>query len=161
MPSILFVCTANICRSPMAMAIFKSKVENDGLNWRIESAGTWATNGIAASLNSQQVLNNFGIDLSHHASRSVEDILLDEFDIILVMEQGHKEALSVEYPNISDRIYLIYEMIGFKKDVHDPYGARLVDYAETADEIDQILTEGLLKIKEIALKNEKDRIKTE
>jgi protein-tyrosine phosphatase len=77
----------------MAMAIFKSKVENDGLNWRVESAGTWAMEGHAASINSQQVLKDLGIDLSYHVSRSVEQILLDEFDLILVMEQGKKKLL--------------------------------------------------------------------
>lgn len=161
MPSILFVCTANICRSPMAMALFKSKVDNDGLNWRIESAGTWAMDGNAASTNSQHVLFEFGIDLSHHTSRSVEHILLDEFDLILVMEQGHKEALKVEFSSISDRVFLLYEMIGIKKDVHDPYGGRLVDYVETADEINQILSAGIAKIIEIASRNEKARVKTE
>jgi protein-tyrosine-phosphatase len=158
MPSILFVCTANICRSPMAMALFKNKVENDLLDWRIESAGTWANEGLPASNNSQQTLNDYGIDLSSHASRSVERISLTDYDLILVMEQGHKEALKVEYRNISDRVYLLYEMVGLIRDVHDPYGGRLVDYTETADEINQILTEGLDKIKEIALENEKVRL---
>lgn len=145
----------------MAMAIFKSKVENDGLNWRVESAGTWAMEGHTASINSQQVLKEFGIDLSYHVSRSVEQILLDEFDLILVMEQGHKEALKVEYPGISERVFLLYEMIDLNKDVHDPYGGRLVDYAETAEEINQILTDGMAKIKETATKNERDRVETQ
>ncbi len=158
MPSILFVCTANICRSPMAMALFKSKVENDALNWRIESAGTWANEGLPASNNSKLTLNDFGIDLSSHHSRSVEHIPLDDYDLILVMEQGHKEALKVEYPKISDRVFLLYEMIDLKRDVHDPYGGRLVDYADTADEINQIITDGLSKIKKIAIENEKVRL---
>jgi len=144
----------------MAMALFKSMVDNDGLSWRIESAGTWALEGNAASVNSRQVLNDYGIDLSNHSSRSVEHILLEEFDLILVMEQGHKEALKVEYPLISNRVYLLYEMIGLNKDVHDPYGGRLVDYAETAEEINQILIEGMPKIRVIALANEKSRIKS-
>ncbi len=159
MPSLLFVCTANICRSPMAMALFTSKVEKDTLDWRVESAGTWAMEGIPASINSQQAINDFDIDLSNHLSRPVDNILLDEFDLILVMEQGHKEALKVEYPKVSERVYLLYEMIGFKRDVHDPYGGRLVDYTETADEINQIITEGMAKIKEIAVQNEKVRMK--
>jgi protein-tyrosine-phosphatase len=142
----------------MAMALFKNKVENDPLDWRIESAGTWANEGLPASNNSQQTLNDYGIDLSNHASRSVERISLNDYDLILVMEQGHKEALKVEYRSISDRVYLLYEMIGLIRDVHDPYGGRLVDYSDTADEINKILTEGLDKIKEIAQENEKVRL---
>lgn len=155
MPSLLFVCTANICRSPMAMAIFKSKITHDTANWRIESAGTWAVEGMPASINSQQVLADHQIDLSYHLSRPIDVIDLDKFDLILVMEHGHKEAIQMEYPEVAGRVYLLWEMVGEKKDVHDPYGGRLVDYADTAEEIDQILTKGMEKIKELAYKNER------
>lgn len=159
MPSLLFVCTANICRSPMAMALFISKLGNsDENNWQVESAGTWARDGIPVSLNSKQILlDNYGIDIADHTSRSVERIPLADYDLILVMEQGHKEALQVEYPQISERVFLLYEMIGVERDVHDPYGGRLVDYADTADEINQILNEGMTRIKELVLKNNKSR----
>lgn len=160
MPSLLFVCTANICRSPMAMAIFKSKVKDELTNWRIESAGTWAVEGMPASSNSQQVLADRQIDLSNHLSRPIDVIDLNEFDLILVMEHGHKEAIQIEYPEVSKRVHLLWEMVGKKKDVHDPYGGRLVDYADTADEIDRILTEGMERIKELAYKNEKTRQKS-
>ena len=158
MPAILFVCTANICRSPMAMGLFKSKIGDEISKWRIESAGTWAIEGLAASVNSQQVLLDRSIDLSNHTSRPIEQLDLNEFDLILVMEHGHKEAIKGEFPEVSNRVFLLYEMIGYKKDVYDPYGSHLVDYAETADELDRILTEGMGKIKDLAYKNEKIRI---
>lgn len=159
MPALLFICTANICRSPMAMALFKSKVENETSKWRVESAGTWAVEGMPASINSQQVLSDYQLDLSSHFSRPIDHIDLDEFNLILVMEHGHKEAIKVEFPDVSGRVYLLYEMIGYKRDVHDPFGGRLVDYADTAEEINQILTEGMERIKELAYKNEKLRKK--
>ena len=66
MPSVLFVCTANRCRSPMAMAIFREKVNKDiaGASWRIESAGTWTQRGLPTLKVVHDVLAERGIDLS-------------------------------------------------------------------------------------------------
>src|SRR5438105_3004745 len=105
MPSILFVCTANQIRSPIAAALFKDMLINSGQaeGWRVESAGTWAQDGLPASGAAQRVMRELNIDLSQHRSRCVTRDLLAGFDLILVMEHGHKEALCVEFPAVADR----------------------------------------------------------
>ena len=153
MPSVLFFCTANVCRSPMASAIFGNIVSQrgNGENWRIESAGTWAVEGIPAVQNTQLTLASlYKIDIHEHRSRCVSQELLSSFDLILTMEKGHKEALQVEFPGLAGRVYLLSEMVGEDKEIEDPIGGPLIDYRETARELDRILTDGFEKIRQLA-----------
>jgi protein-tyrosine phosphatase len=147
--SILVVCTANICRSPMAEALLKARVP-PGEHWRIESAGTWAMDGQLVSTNTQLVLQQRGLDASLHRSRSVNSELIKDFNLILVMEPGHKEALQVEFPQAAGRIFLFSEMVGMKYPVVDPYGRPLKDYLDTARELDQIFEAGFETIARLA-----------
>jgi protein-tyrosine-phosphatase len=149
MPSVLFVCTANICRSPMAEALWRSRL-GDAAGWRVESAGTWAMDGQPAAHYARQVIKQRGSDLSQHRSRVVDKELLESFRLILVMEQGHKEALRFEFPAIASRVYLLSEMEDESRDIHDPVGGSLLDFEEAARELDRILEKGSEKIRRLA-----------
>ena len=146
MPSVLFVCTANICRSPMAMAIWQSKVADDLSNWVIESAGTWALVGEPAAPNTKRVLATKGLDVSNHRARSVGRELLGRFNLILTMERGHKEALHAEFPEVRERVYLLSEMIGEEFDIRDSYRDPIIEYRDTAEEIETILSQGFERV---------------
>ena len=152
MPSTLFVCTANICRSPIAMGLLKRMLEDrqvDG-DWRIESAGTWGLDGDPAAAGSQAVMNNLGIDISEHRARRVDYDLLWTYDLILTMESGHKEALCMEFPDFSDRIYMLSEMAGEKSDIDDPYGGAYSGYEQAAEDIQSYLEDGFDRIIQLA-----------
>lgn len=150
MPSVLFVCTANICRSPMAMAIWQSKVPDEFSNWVIESAGTWALVGEPAARNTQLVLAEKGFIVSAHRARSVSSELLGQFNLILTMARGHKEALLVEFPDVRERVFLLSEMIGEEFDICDPYRDPIIEYRATAEEIERILSHGFERIYELS-----------
>jgi len=119
MPSVLFVCTANRYRSPLAAAILKKIVDENGNGrgdswvihntdaWRIDSAGTWAANGEPALPVVSAAAGGLGIDLSDHRSKRLDGTLLAQQDLILVMQASHREALQVEFPELNDRIYLL------------------------------------------------------
>ncbi len=153
MLSILFVCTANICRSPMAMGLWRNMVKERADEWIIESAGTWAPEGEPAAKKTQLVLHELGIDLREHASRPVTREMLARFNLILVMERGHKEALRIEFPQIADRVYLLSEMIGADFEIRDPIGMSIEDFIQTRDEILQLLTISSDKIISLARDN--------
>ncbi len=149
MPAVLFVCTANVCRSPMAAALFSARLKSDGLHpeqWLVDSAGTWAYDGQSASQNAILAMQKRGLDIRSHRSKTVSSYLLEMFDLILVMEPGHKEALQVEFPHLASRIYLLSEMAGEHLPIEDPYGAALEEYEKTADEMDAFIERGLPRI---------------
>jgi protein-tyrosine phosphatase len=113
MPSILFICTANRFRSPLAAALLQHSLEKMGIaeSWRIGSAGNWATPGQPVLPSVSETAQGFGIDLSGHRSTRVSRQLLSNYDLILVMQAGQKEALLSEFPHLEERIYLLSEVV--------------------------------------------------
>ena len=150
MYSVLFVCTANICRSPMAMGLWQDMIKDRADEWIVESAGTWAPEGEPAAQRTQLVLQELGIDLRDHRSRQVNQQMLSQFNLILVMERGHKEALRVEFPEIAKNVYLLSEMIGANFEIQDPIGMSMAEFLLTRNEISEILTAGSKKIHTLA-----------
>ena len=152
MPSILFVCTGNICRSPMAMGLLRQRLAQRGAGdpWRVESAGTWAPEGSPASEHGVTVMAQRGIDISQHRARRVSRELLAQFDLILTMERGQAEALVVEFPEFAERIYMLSEMVGEDWDLFDPIGEPVEAYLAAADALEEVLDRGLERILELA-----------
>lgn len=148
--SVLFVCTANINRSAIAEALFRKQLAKDSPNWKIGSAGTWARDGHPAARHVHTVMLQRGADVSLHRSRAVTSEILADYQLILVMEQNHKEALGIEFPEARGRIYLLSEMLTLERDVADPIGGPLVDFEATADEITHYLQDGFARIRELA-----------
>ena len=156
MPSVLFVCTANMCRSPMAMVLFRRRLEQAGMasGWRVESAGTWAREGDPAARGSRHAMSEQGLDLSEHSSRCVTGELLRPFDLILTMSKSHQEALQVEFRDVADRVYMLTEMAGIAYDVPDPIGGPLAGFLESARELDKLLARGFDQIVRLATEHE-------
>lgn len=130
--NILFVCTGNTCRSPMAAYIMdKIAVEND-LDVLIESAGIFAEPEQKASENAVLAMRDMGIDISEHRTQPVTEELLKRADLILTMTEGQKMMIA-QYAK--DKVYTLLEYSGLKGDISDPYGGDLEEYKETAQEI--------------------------
>jgi protein-tyrosine phosphatase len=156
MNNILIVCTANICRSPMGEAILKKLVaaREDADQWHIESAGTWAIAGSAPAFLSKYVMELMGLDISTHRSQPVSLALLKNFDLILTMENEHKKWLTTQFREFAQRIFMLSEMVGVEEDIADPIGGELSDYAETAQLLDRLLTDGLERINQLAIEQQ-------
>jgi protein-tyrosine-phosphatase len=141
MPDLLFICRANICRSPLAEGVVKKLIREGAFreDWTTGSAGTWAAAGQEAHPHTLAILGEQGIDLSEHRSREVTAEMIAAADIALTMEGGQAEALRAEFPEAADKVYLLSELGGKGWDLVDPVGGTEEDFRETMREIEGYL----------------------
>ena len=151
-PSVLFVCTANMCRSPTAEVILESMLRERGLqdDWWVDSAGTHAPILQSATALAQRVMEERGLDLSGHRSKRVDRRVMLSFNLILVMEPMHLDMLMANYPDLSERIHLLTAVAGESGAVHDPVGGSLEQYRAIADRLIHLLKRGFDEIQSLA-----------
>jgi protein-tyrosine-phosphatase len=151
---ITFVCSGNICRSPVAEGILKKKLDIDMLKGKVEvnSAGTLKLPTSVASINAVDIAAEHKVDIENHLSRPVSKTIVDRANLILCMAENHYDYFIKHYPADKDKIHLLkgyYNSGNFTGlSIDDPIGKseefyRRI-YHEIEQEIDRILP-GMLK----------------
>lgn len=154
MPSILFVCTANQFRSPLAAACLLKNIRTTGNAdgpWIIESAGTWVESGLPVPGITLRVADRLKlVGLDQHFTRQIDRNILDRFNLIIVMEMGQREALQSEFPSVRGRLCLLSEIVdGLCYDVADPAHSGVNPY-EIGQEIFSLVSRGTKEILQLA-----------
>lgn len=132
---VLFVCTGNTCRSPMAEVIAKKVFLEKNLEFKVLSAGIYAFTGSAASENSIKVMEEAGLDLSSHMATILEPKILSESSIVLTMTKDHEDAIKEEYPEFEEKVFTLGEYVGANEDILDPFGGDIDVYRECREQL--------------------------
>jgi len=144
MSSILIVCSANICRSPVAEAILRQRLEAAGHgDVTVSSAGTLGLDGAPAAKHSASILAERGLSLAGHRSSSLELPVLDNAALILTMESGHVSLITGARPALAGRVRRLASMAGEERDVVDPYGGPLEGYVTMIDDVEALIDRAL------------------
>lgn len=131
--NIIFVCTGNTCRSPMAEGFFKTLSADSGV-FDVCSRGTHAIDGLSASEYSVIAASELGSDISSHLSRQITQADVSWADFIFTMTSSHASVLKAAFPESSKKIFTIAEF-ALSADVSDPYGGDLATYRECAAQL--------------------------
>ena len=149
MYNILFVCTANICRTPIAKFYLRHLLTDDGLasHYSVNSAGTWAMAGQTAEPNSILVCKEHDLSCTNHKATPITTTEMNQADLILCMGKEHHQDLSSIFPHFKNKIYVLTDygldgVIPKMRSIKDPYGRNLAFYRnvyrDICDEIDRI-----------------------
>lgn len=141
MKRVLFVCTGNTCRSPMAQCLFTSMAKEQDVEVRADSAGLYAREGEPASDGAYAAMEALGLSLQGHRVKPVTEELLAGADLVLCMTQAHAEQLQMRFPDAKAKIF------SFHPSIPDPYGGSVARYLETAAALKSQLQTLILKWK--------------
>lgn len=103
--NILFVCTGNVCRSPMAEGFLRWEAERRGLGIEVRSTGTHAWTGRAATIEGRRIMNEHGVSIDDHRTLELDDDLVEWADLLIGMSREHARDVMRAFPKVKGRTF--------------------------------------------------------
>jgi protein-tyrosine phosphatase len=160
MLNILFVCSANRFRSVIAAECFRTLAgqHQQDVNLNISSAGTWAKDGLPPIPQALRYAKSRGLNIEDVRSREIKGPMLEESDLVVVMSEGQRESILIEFPHVDGRISLLSEVCeGLTYEIPDLVEKIDETPEELGDEICSLVTNGFEGIIKAALQNQRKR----
>lgn len=149
--NLLFVCTGNTCRSPMAVAVARRLIDERGWSHvAVDSAGVAVAGGSGASEQAVAAVAEAGMDLSEHVAKSLTQELVTWADLVLVMSDAHLHA--VERLGGGEKVARLTDFARGDEagyDIEDPFGADLASYRTTLQQLEQAMEAVLARLEPI------------
>jgi protein-tyrosine-phosphatase len=138
---VLFVCTGNVCRSPMAEGFLRRLASEAGLEIEVGSAGLGAMENLAPSRNSVSAMREEGIDISHQRSRMLTPEMVEDYTHLFGLGSGHVETILAYFPEAREKTFILREFVaeGLDVEVPDPIGGDLDEYRLTRNLIKEAM----------------------
>ena len=132
MDHIIFICTGNTCRSPMAEGLFRAHGGEEQTGLAAASAGLFTQDGLPASDNAVTAAKELGADISAHRSRMLTHEMAQSARYLVCMTGAHYDRVCELFPDCADKVFTLTQ-----RDVSDPFGGDLDTYRRAAAEIDE------------------------
>jgi protein-tyrosine-phosphatase len=144
MKQVLVVCSANICRSPMVAGLLTHRLDTSGFGGEVlvRSAGTYADAGHSAWGPVRELLGARGIDLSRHRSQAVSSEMVSAAELIVVMEECHRQSIFYLAPRALRKVFLLSELAGESEPLPDVMGHPVPEVHAACDRAEQWLIAG-------------------
>ena len=153
MISVLFICTGNLYRSPIAAEAFRGQLIRDerAAQWQVSSAGTWTSSGRHAPPAAVELARLFDVNIDGHITRMLDAKMLEDADLVFVMEQGHKESIQAEFPFAKKKLHLLSQVVDeLAYDIPDPAGSTYGETREIVRDLVMMIRTGCGNIYKIA-----------
>lgn len=142
MDKIVFICTGNTCRSPMAEGLFKAMDGENKTGLKAVSAGVFTVDNLPASEYAITASGELGADISNHKSQVINDSIINDAKYIVCMTASHYDKILEKYPDVNDKLFTL-----MPADVDDPYGGTLDDYRKCASQIQKGISSIIERLK--------------
>ena len=130
MDKIVFICTGNTCRSPMAEGLFKALNGEQKTGLEAISAGIFTNNGMSASENAVIAAKELGADISNHKSQMLNGDIVNDAKYLVCMTGAHYDQILLKFPNVSDKLFTLSPT-----DINDPFGGNIDEYRSCSMQI--------------------------